>query len=112
MSVIQPQLTQLIFLIINIKITMIMLFRYYDYIFQLPSSEAMHWLRQPHQGYMPRSWLRDTDIQNGDALLCFIVLLLIVITVNGASSRKSYILHQFSKHYTMNSSISSSLIRY
>ena len=28
---------------------------------------------------------RDTDILNGDALLCFVVFLLIVITVNGAS---------------------------
>ena len=25
---------------------------------------------QPHQGNMSRSWLRDTDSQNGDALLC------------------------------------------
>ena len=27
-------------------------------------------LLQPHQGNMCRSWLRDTDSQNGDALLC------------------------------------------
>ena len=38
--------------------------------FQLPSSEATPWLLQPHQGNMSRSWLRDTDSQNGDALLC------------------------------------------
>ena len=35
--------------------------------FQLPSSEATPWLLQPHQGNMSRSWLRDTDSQNGDA---------------------------------------------
>ena len=43
--------------------------RQMSYIFQqiqMPSSEATHWLSQPHQGDMPRSWLRDTDIQNGD----------------------------------------------
>ena len=34
------------------------------------SSEATPWLLQPHQGNMSRSWLRDTDSQNGDALLC------------------------------------------
>ena len=38
--------------------------------FQLPSSEATPWLLQPHQGNISRSWLRDTDSQNGDALLC------------------------------------------
>ena len=38
--------------------------------FQLPSSEATPWLLHPHQGNVSRSWLRDTDIQNGDALLC------------------------------------------
>ena len=26
--------------------------------------------KRPHQGNMSRSWLRDTDSQNGDALLC------------------------------------------
>ena len=26
------------------------------------------------QGDMPRRWLRDTDIQNGDALFCFIIV--------------------------------------
>ena len=36
----------------------------------LPSSEATPWLLQPHQGNMSRSWLRDTDSENGDALLC------------------------------------------
>ena len=38
--------------------------------FQLPSSKATPWLLQPHQGNMSKSWLRDTDSQNGDALLC------------------------------------------
>ena len=38
--------------------------------FQLPSSEATPWLLQPHHGNMSRSCLRDTDSQNGDALLC------------------------------------------
>ena len=38
--------------------------------FQLPSSEATPWLLQPHQGNMSRSLLRDTDSQDGDALLC------------------------------------------
>ena len=38
--------------------------------FQLPSYEATPRLLQPHQGNMSRSWLRDTDSQNGDALLC------------------------------------------
>ena len=31
--------------------------------FQLPSSEETPRLLQPHQGNMPRSWLRDTDIR-------------------------------------------------
>ena len=38
--------------------------------FQLQSSEATPCLLQPHQGNMSRSWLRDTDSQNGDALSC------------------------------------------
>ena len=33
-------------------------------------NKATPWLLQPHQGNMSRSWLRDTDSQNGDALLC------------------------------------------
>ena len=27
---------------------------------------------------MPRSWLRDTDIQNGDALFCFIIMITVM----------------------------------
>ena len=38
--------------------------------FQLPSSKATPWLLQPHQGNNSRSWLRNTDSQNGDALSC------------------------------------------
>ena len=49
--------------------------RQISFIFQqisVPSIEASHWLWQPHQGDMPMSWLRDTDIQNEDALhLCY-----------------------------------------
>ena len=44
--------------------------RQMSYRFQLPSSKATPWLLQPHQGNMSRSWLRDTDSQNGDALSC------------------------------------------
>ena len=47
--------------------------------FQLPSSEATPWPLQTHKGNMPRSWLRDTDIQNGDALLCFIIMITVKI---------------------------------
>ena len=50
--------------------------------FQLPSSEATLWLLQPHQGNMLRSWLRDTDIQNGDALFCFIIMITVMYIKN------------------------------
>ena len=48
--------------------------------FQLPSSEATPWLLQPHQGNMSRSWLRDTDSQNVDALLCLLINLFFLET--------------------------------
>ena len=49
--------------------------------FQLPSSEATPLLSQFHKGNMPRSWLRDTDIQNGDALFCFIIIITVIYIV-------------------------------
>ena len=48
------------------------------YRFQLPSSQAMPWLLQPHKENMPRSWLRDTDIQDGDALFCFTIMITVM----------------------------------
>ena len=50
--------------------------------FQLPSSEATPWLLQPHQGNMFRSWLRDTDSQNGDALLCIYYINFMYLTIH------------------------------
>ena len=47
--------------------------RQVSYIFQQISVAIIRGnaqLLQPHQGNMSRSWLRDTDSQNGDALLC------------------------------------------
>ena len=46
--------------------------RQMSYIFQQISVAIMRGnaLLQPHQGNISRSWLRDTDSQNGDALLC------------------------------------------
>ena len=63
--------------------------------FQLPSSEATPWLLQPHQGNMSRSWLRDTDSQNGDALLC-------IYYINFSFIRNKKVYTLFYKHCVKN----------
>ena len=56
--------------------------------FHLPSSEAMPWLLQPLQGNMSRSWLRDTDIQNEDALLPIILLIIVKKKIKDKETKK------------------------
>ena len=75
--------------------------RQMSYIFQQISDAIIRgnaWLLPPHQGNMSRSWLRDTDSQNGDALLCIYYINLCIRNKKVYIKKKKFFWEKVSLH--------------